>query len=107
MNRHPEVTDLLEQYMEASGSTACWVTVRDIRAHFNLDESIAPALSGFLQKIYQGPYFTCQYKVTRIEKFQDSIPPYRTISKYLVQQRPVLKKRLEGIKNPKALQKNQ
>jgi hypothetical protein len=74
MTRHPEFPELLERYMEASGSAACWVTVRKIRAHFNLDDFAGPALSGFLQKIYQGPYLTCRYKVARIEKFQDTVP---------------------------------
>lgn len=88
MTRYPEVPELLEQYMEESGRTARWITVREIRAHFNLDDSAGPALSGFLQKIFQGPFFSCRYKVTRIEKFEDTVPPYRIICKYFVEERP-------------------
>jgi hypothetical protein len=89
MTPHKEVPDLLEQYMIASGSSECWVTVRELRLFFQLDESAGPAFSGFLQKIYQGPFFSCRYKVARMEKFRDTTPPYRIIKKYLVQERPI------------------
>ena len=88
MIRHPDVPDLVERYMTEIQSPACWVTVRDIRARFNLDESAGPAISGFLKKIYQGPYFSCRYKVSRIEKFRDTLPPNRLICRYLVEERP-------------------
>jgi len=88
MTRHPEVPELIEQYMEDAHTPACWVTVRDLRTHFKLDESAGPALSGFLQKIFQGPFFSCRYKVTRIEKFVDTDPPYRIICRYRVEERP-------------------
>ena len=88
MTRHPEVPELIEQYMDDAHTPACWVTVRDIRTRFNLDESAGPALSGFLQKISQGPFFSCRYRVSRIEKFQDTVPPYRIICRYLVEERP-------------------
>lgn len=87
MTRHSEVPELVEQYMEAKGRSARWVTVREIRNHFDLDDSIAPAVSGFLHKIYQGPFFSFRYKVARIEKFQDAVPPYRIISRYFVEER--------------------
>ena len=66
MTLHSKVPDLVEQFMEATGKTARWVTVREIRAHFDLDDAIAPAVSGFLHKIYQGPFFMFPFKVTRI-----------------------------------------
>jgi hypothetical protein len=91
LTHHPEVPELLEQYMAASGSAECWVTVREIRSFFQLDESTGPALAGFLQKIHHGSFFTCRYRVARMEKFQDAAPPYRIIKKYLVQERPVQK----------------
>jgi hypothetical protein len=89
MTHYPEVPELLEQYMEASGSAERWVTVRELRSFFQLDESAGPALSGFLQKIYQWPSLSCRYRVERIEKFREITPPYRIIKKYLVQERPV------------------
>jgi hypothetical protein len=94
MTRRQEVPGLLEQYMETQEADECWVTVREIRAHFNLEDATGPAIAGFLQKISQGPFFTFRYKVSRIEKFQDTVPPYRIICKYFVQERP-------GTKNPR------
>lgn len=88
MSRYTDVPELVERYMEDTGQDRCWVTVRELRARFSLDESAAPALAGFLQKIYQGPFFTCRYKVTRIEKFRDATPPYRVISRYCIEARP-------------------
>ncbi|MDD1689619.1 MAG: hypothetical protein LUQ66_03060 [Methanoregula sp.] len=89
MIRHPEVPELLEQYMEATGSAERWVTVRELRSFFQMEESAGPAFSGFLQKIHHGPFVSCPYKVARMEKFRDTTPPYRIIKKYLVQVRPV------------------
>jgi len=91
MTRHPEFSELLEQYMESSGSAECWVTVRELRSFFQLDESAGPALSGFLHKIYHRPLFSCRYMVARMEKFTDTSPPYRIIKKYLVRGRAVKK----------------
>jgi hypothetical protein len=93
MTRHPNVPELLEEYMEATGAPERWVTVRELRSFFHLEESTGQAFAGFLQKIYQGPFFTCRYKVTRIEKFRDSVPPYRIIRRYLVQERPLPRER--------------
>lgn len=89
MIHHPEVPELLEQYMEAQGASEQWVTVREIRRFFDLDETTGPAFSGFLQRIYHGSFFCCRYKVVRMEKFRDTTPPYRLIKKYLVQERPM------------------
>ena len=88
MIRHPEIPDLLEQYMKAAGAEERWVTVSELRLFFNMDESAGPAVSGFLKKIHQGPFVACRYKVVRIEKFQDTVPPYRIIRRYLVRERP-------------------
>jgi len=88
MTRQEDIPELLEQYMAAMGSAEQWVTVREIRAFFNLGDSTGPAFSGFLQRCHYGAFFSCRYKVTRIEKFRDTTPPYRIIRRYLVQERP-------------------
>jgi hypothetical protein len=77
--------------MEASGPAERWVTVRELRTYFQLAELNRPAIYGFLRKIHHGPFFSCRYKVARIEKFRDTTPPYRIIKKYLVQEHPVQK----------------
>ncbi len=91
MTCYPDVPELLERYIEASGSTECWVTVRELREYFQLDPSAGPAFSGFLRKIHYAPFFSFQYKVTRMEKIRDTEPPYRVIRKYLIQKRPTQK----------------
>ncbi|HNX18549.1 MAG TPA: hypothetical protein PKM50_09530, partial [Methanoregula sp.] len=86
--RNREVPDLLEQYMEKSGETEQWITVQEFRAYFQLDEMYAPAISGFLRRIYHGPFFSCQYRVERIEKVLIHTPQRRYIIRYLVKKRP-------------------
>lgn len=88
MHQHPEVSDLLEQYMEVSGTAECWLTVRELRSFFQIEGSAGPAISGFLQRIHHGSFHSCRYRVIRMEKFRDSTPPYRIIKRYLIQARP-------------------
>jgi hypothetical protein len=87
MARNREVPDLLERFMEESGETQRWVTVNEIRTYFNLDEFSAPPISGFLQRIYHGPFFSCSYRVERIEKVTIQKPKHRIIKRYLVTKR--------------------
>lgn len=88
MSHTPDISSLLEQYMGDTGRSDRWITVKDIRTHFQLPETNRPAISGFLHKIHTGPYFSCRYKVARIEKFRDPTPPYRIIMRYFVEERP-------------------
>ena len=98
MARNKDVPDFLERFMEESGKTQCWVTVNEIRTYFNLDELSAPAISGFLQRIYHGPFFSCQYRVERIEKVTVQKPQRRIIKRYLVTKRPdARQKNLAGV----------
>jgi hypothetical protein len=89
MSHNSDIPRLLEQYMEYTGRSKQWITVKDIRMYFHLAESDGPAISGFLSKIHHGAFFSCRYKVARIEKFRDTTHPYRIIRKYLVTERPV------------------
>ncbi|MFA5415709.1 MAG: hypothetical protein WC295_09450, partial [Methanoregula sp.] len=88
MNGHPPIPELLEQFMEAGNVPERWITVRELRTHFHLDDTASPAISGFLRRIYQGPYFTCRYRVTRIERLIVNTPHTRMIKRYFVTQRP-------------------
>jgi hypothetical protein len=84
-----DVPALLEQFMEESGTTRRWVTVHEIRSYFNLDETVSPAISGFLQRNYSGTFLSFPYRVERMEKVTlDAKPHPRTIKKYLVSKRP-------------------
>ena len=88
MARNREIPELLEQYMEQSGKTEQWITVQEFRSHFQLDEFAAPAISGFLRRIYHGPFFSCHYRVERMEKVVIHTPQRRFIKRYLVKKRP-------------------
>lgn len=88
MARNNEIPDLLAQYMETCGTTERWITVYELRSYFNLDESAAHAVSGFLRRIYHGPFFSYQYRVKKIEKIMVKIPQRRSINRYLVKKRP-------------------
>jgi len=79
--------------MEESGETQRWVTVNELRIYFDLDEFSAPAISGFLQRIYHGPFFSCPYRVERIEKVTVQKPQRRVVKRYLVTRRPPARKR--------------
>lgn len=92
MARNHDIPPLLEKFMEESGDTQRWVTVNELRTYFNLDESSAPAIAGFLRRIYHGSFFSCQYRVERIEKVTVEQPQRRIIRRYLVTQRPPARK---------------
>jgi hypothetical protein len=93
MTRHPEIPELLDNYMGNSGRSEQWITVQEIRSYFHLAESDGPAISGFLSKIHHRPFFSCRYRVARMEKFRDTTQPCRNIKKYLVQERPIQRNR--------------
>lgn len=92
MARNRDVPNLLERFMEESGETHRWVTVNEIRTYFNLDEFSAPPISGFLQRIYHGPFFSCPYRVERIEKITVQKKQRRVVKRYLVTRRPQARK---------------
>jgi len=93
MARNRDVPDLLERFMIESGETQRWVTVNEIRTYFNLDEFSAPPISGFLQRIYHGSFFSCPYRVERIEKITVQKRQRRVVKRYLVTRRPQARKR--------------
>jgi hypothetical protein len=88
MARNGNVPELLERFMEQSGETRRWVTVREIRTYFDLGETASPAISGFLQRICPDPFFSFPYRVERIEKVVLSQPHRRVVKRYLVARRP-------------------
>lgn len=83
-----DVPELLETFMEECGKTERWITVSEIRQYFDLDIVSGPAISGFLSKIHRGTFFSCPYRVERIERFVVDKPRQRTIKRYLVKRRP-------------------
>jgi len=79
--------DLLEQYMTERGCSECWITVQDLRAWHPSIRFSGQAIAGFLRRCYTMAFPFCRYRVTRIEKTWDTVPPYRPLRKYLIQER--------------------
>lgn len=92
-----DIPELLERLMEESGDAERWITVNEFRRHYDLDEFSSPAISGFLRKISQGPFFSFRYRVERIEKIKISKPHRRIIKRYLVTRRPRANKQGAGL----------
>lgn len=88
MDNHLSIPELLEQYMEAGGDREQWITVKDLRTFFHLDDTASPPISGFLRRINHGPFSSCPYRVSRIEKLIVDTPHPRMIKRYLVTRRP-------------------
>ena len=88
MPRNDDVPELMETFMEEYGETERWVTVSEIRRYFDLDAVSGPAISGFLSKIHRSTFFSCPYRVERIEQLVVDKPRQRTIKRYLVRRRP-------------------
>jgi hypothetical protein len=88
MARNKEIPDLLEQYMEQFGDTEHWITVQEFRDHFHLDELYAHTIAGFFRRIYNYPFFSCRYRVEKMEKVLIHTPQRRFIIRYLVKKRP-------------------
>jgi hypothetical protein len=87
MARNREIPELFERYMEQFGESEQWITVQEFRAYFQLDEMYAPAIAGFLRRIYNGPFYSCHYRVEKMEKIVVDIPQRRSIKRYLIRKR--------------------
>ena len=82
------IPDLLEEYMQGHDGAGLWVTVPEFRTFFAMDKHASPAISGFFRRLYQGPFFTCPYRVARIEKMMVNAPHTRMIKRYFITRRP-------------------
>lgn len=84
-----DIPELVERYLKESGGAPCWVTVNELRTYFDLDEYAAPAISGFLHRIYSGTFRSFPYRVERIEMISLPAEPHsRNVKRYLVIRRP-------------------
>jgi len=90
--RYRDVPTILEKFMEESGETQCWVSVNELRTHFDLDGFSSPEISGFLQRMYCGSSFTFPYRGERIEKVTLPKPHPSIVKRYLVTRRPQIRK---------------
>jgi len=82
------IPELLEEYMQPHSGAGLWVTVPEFRTYFAMDDHSSPVISKFFRRLYHGPFFTCPYRVTRIEKLTVKTPNTRIIKRYLITRRP-------------------
>ena len=88
MTDYNAIPELLEEYMRGHDGAGLWVTVPEFRAFFAMDKHASPAISGFFKRLYQGPFFTCPYRVAKIEKMMVNTPHTRMIKRYFITRRP-------------------
>ncbi len=88
MTDYHAIPELLEEYMQAYDGPGLWVTVPDFRTYFALDNYSSPVISGFFRRLYHRPFFTCPYRVTRIENLIVTIPQKRMIKRYFITRKP-------------------
>ena len=105
MTSHPEIFELLKDYMEADPQSERWVTVQEFRSYFHLKKRCSRVISGYFQRIYQNPTYLCPYRVTRIVRVRDPSDPYRFVRRYRVEKTLRIPKKLHteesGISFPK------
>jgi len=87
MTDYHAIPELLEEYMQQHSSAGLWVTVPEFRTYFGMDEHSSPAISGFFRRLYHRPFFTCPYRVTKIEKLMVTNPQTRMIKRYFISRR--------------------
>jgi hypothetical protein len=51
LTSHPEILDLLVQYIDIRGGGEQWLTVQEFRRHFKLNKNSSPIVSGILQNL--------------------------------------------------------
>jgi hypothetical protein len=79
MTSHPEIFELLKDYMESDSQPSRWITVQEFRSYFNLQRGCSPVITGYFQRIYQNPTYRCPYRVIRIEQVRDPAHQYRSV----------------------------
>jgi hypothetical protein len=84
MTDYHAIPELLEEYMQPHSGSGLWVMVPEFRTYFGMDEHSSPAISGFFRRLYHRPFFTCLYRVRRIEKTRVTTPQTRMIKRYFI-----------------------
>jgi hypothetical protein len=87
MTDYHTIPELLEEYMQSQGDAGLWVTVPEFRTCFALSQRLSPAIAGFFHRISQGPFFSCPYRVAKIEKLTVKSPQKRIIKRYFITRR--------------------
>lgn len=87
MKKYNGIPELLEQFMQAQGSSEQWVTVQELRDRFGLSRYQCNTVSGFLRRLHAGTFGQCPYIVLRIELIPRISPSHPPKYRYLVKRR--------------------
>jgi hypothetical protein len=86
MRKYQGIPELLEQFMEDSGSDARRVTVEELRNRFGLTRYQCNTVSGFLRRLEFGAFGRFPYIVVKIEHREQLHPSDPPQCRYLVRQ---------------------
>ncbi|MFA5331196.1 MAG: hypothetical protein WC342_02350 [Methanoregula sp.] len=84
MKKYSGIPELVEQYMEESGTTARWVTVKELRSRFELTRYQGTTVSAFLRRLEQGPFVRFPYVVHKIERIPEDLPEKARGYRYMI-----------------------
>lgn len=84
MKKYFGIPELIEQYMEESGTTTRWVTVKELRSRFELTRYQGTTVSAFLRRLEQGPFVRFPYIVLKIERIPEDLPEKARGYRYLI-----------------------
>ena len=87
MRKYEGIPELLEQFMRDQDSDGRWVTVRELRDHFDLTRYQCNTLSGFLRRLHAGNFGRFPYIVMGITRDEGSSPSDPKKCRYLVKRR--------------------
>jgi len=87
MRKYSGIPEILEQYMEESGTGERWITVRELCDRFGLERYEYNTVSGFLRRLESGPFREFPYIVLKIERTKRSSPSDPPKRRYLVKRR--------------------
>jgi len=84
MRKYQDIPELLEQFMQDSGSDARWVTVQELRDRFGLTRYQCNTVSGFLRRLEFGAFGRYPYIVLRIERVDGEGPAAPPKCRYFI-----------------------
>lgn len=96
MRKYPGIPELLEAYMEENAADERWITVHELRDHFNLTRYRSNTVSAFLRRLKFGPFGQFPFIVAKITREAGENPSDPKKCRYLLKLRdcyPVLQRR--------------
>lgn len=84
MRKFAGVPEMLEEYMAEKESTACWVTVGELRNRFGFPRYQCTSVSRFLRRLHEGAFREYPFIVEKIEQNPTRTKRDSRVSRYLV-----------------------